>query len=93
MELDRLAWDAEWSPHWISIEPGGRRVVLTSGAGDTLYRVLVVLMDPETGILQFDEAFREPGADRPGVLFDRGTWPHGEMGPARPHGAVFSGVR
>lgn len=93
VELDRLAWDGEWSPHWISIEPGGRRVVLTSGSGDTLYRVLVVLMNPETGALRFDEAFREPDAARPGVLFDRGTWPHGETGPARPHGAVFSGVR
>jgi hypothetical protein len=93
VELDRLAWTSEWAPHWISIEPGGQRVVLTSGEGDTQYRVLMILMDPESGSLEFDQSFGEPGATQPGVLFDRGSWPHGEMGPARPHGAVFSGVR
>lgn len=93
VELDRLSWDgAAWYPHWISIEPGGRRVVLTSGEGDTLYRVLIVRMDPETGSLAFDASFGDPGADQPGVRFDRTTWPHGPAGFARPHGAVFSGV-
>jgi hypothetical protein len=93
VELDRLSWDGAWSPHWISIEPGGRRVVVTSGAGDTLYRVLIVRMDPETGALEFDPSFRDAGADLPGVSFGRTGWPHGEAGAARPHGAVFSGVR
>lgn len=93
VELDRLAWDGAWWPHWISIEPGGRRVVLTSGEGETLYRVLIVEMDPETGALEFDASFRDPGASEPGVLFDRTAWPHGPAGPARPHGAVFSGAR
>lgn len=93
VELDRLAWDGDWYPHWISIEPGGRRVVLTSGEGDTLYRVLLIRMDPDTGALDFDSSFREPGANEPGVSFDRTAWPHGQAGPARPHGAVFSGVR
>ena len=93
IELDRLAWDHRWWPHWISIEPGGRRVVLTSGEGDTLYRVLLVSMDPETGALEFDRTFRDAGSETPGILFDRDLWPHGEAGPARPHGAVFSGIR
>lgn len=93
VELDRLAWDGEWYPHWISIEPGGRRVVLTSGEGDTLYRVLIVRLDPATGSLEFDRSFRDPGRDEPGVTFDRTRWPHGTVGPARPHGAVFSGAR
>ena len=93
VELDRLSWDREWWPHWISIEPGGRRVVVTSGEGDTLYRVLIVVMDPETGALEFDTTFRDPGSDEPGVSFNRTSWPHGEAGAARPHGAVFSGVR
>ncbi|HSG07158.1 MAG TPA: hypothetical protein VLA36_02295 [Longimicrobiales bacterium] len=92
VELDRLSWDRTWWPHWISIEPGGRRVVLTSGEGDTSHRVLVVSMDPETGALEFDGTFRDAGSETPGVLFDRAVWPHGEAGPARPHGAVFSGV-
>lgn len=93
VELDRLAWDGLWWPHWISIEPGGRRVVLTSSEGDTLYRVLLISLDPETGELAFDEAFHEPGSSTPGVSFERTSWPHGPGGPARPHGAVFSGPR
>lgn len=93
VELARLGWDRAWWPHWISIEPGGRRVVMTSGEGDTLYRVLLVLMDPETGALAFDPAFRDPGSDTPGVSFDRSSWPHGDAEAARPHGAVFSGGR
>lgn len=93
VELDRLAWDGDWWPHWISIEPGGRRVVLTSGPGETHYRILVVRMDPDTGALEFDETFRDAGAAEPGVLFDRSSWPHGQAGAARPHGAVFSGGR
>ena len=93
VEVDRLAWDGAWWPHWIAIEPGGRRVVVTSGEGETLYRVLIVSMDPESGALEFDESFREAGASETGVLFDRTSWPHGQAGAARPHGAVFSGVR
>ncbi len=93
VELDRLAWDGAWWPHWISIEPGGQRVVVTSGEGETLYRVLMVRMNLETGALDFDPSFRDPGGSEPGVLFDRTAWPHGQAGAARPHGAVFSGVR
>lgn len=93
VELDRLAWDGEWWPHWISIEPGGHRVVVTSGEGETLYRVLMVRMDPESGTLAFDSTFRDRGSADPGVLFNRTSWPHGQAGSARPHGAVFSGVR
>ena len=93
VRLDELRWDGDWWPHWISIEPGGRRVVLTSGKGATEYKVLVVTLDPETGALEFDESFRDPGSDEAGVSFDRSSWPHGAFGSAKPHGAVFSGVR
>jgi len=93
VERDRLRWDGPWWPHWISIEPGGRRVVVTSGKGDTQYRVLLVTLDPETGALAFDETFRDQGSSEPGVNFERTTWPHGAGGPAKPHGAVFSRAR
>ena len=79
-----------WWPHWISMEPEGDRIVLTSSEGNTLYRVLVARLDPATGGLSWDETFRDPGADVPGVTFQRELWPHGPAGPARPHGAVFS---
>ncbi|MCL7967388.1 MAG: hypothetical protein M8857_09770 [marine benthic group bacterium] len=90
VEVDRLTLEGDWWPHWVSIEPEGDRIVLTSGPGETLYRVLVIRLDPATGELSLDPTFRDPGADRPGVSFDRISWPHGTAGPARPHGAVFS---
>jgi hypothetical protein len=90
VEADRLTLDEAWAPHWISMEPAGDRIVVTSAPGSTLYRVLVVRLDPETGRLALDSTFRSPGAELPGVSFDRTSWPHGEAGPARPHGAVFS---
>jgi hypothetical protein len=91
--LDKLTLDGDWWPHWVSMEPRGDRIVLTSGPGMTLYRVLIVQLDPETGELQLDTTFRDRGSDEPGVSFDRTSWPHGKAGAARPHGAVFSRVK
>jgi hypothetical protein len=82
--------DEPWSPHWLSLEPEGDRIVVTSTGGATLYRVLVVRLDPASGRLSLDSTFRDPGTARPGVRFDRAVWPHGAAGPARPHGSVFS---
>ena len=67
----------------------GRRIVVTGYAG-TRHRVLIVDFDPVTGDLEVDASFTANGVDRPGVSFDRVTWPHGESGPGDPHGAVFS---
>ena len=78
----------DW-PHWISLSPDGRRIVVTGYAG-TRHRVLIVDFDPVTGDLEVDASFTANGLDRPGVSFDRVTWPHGESGPGDPHGAVFS---
>lgn len=95
VEVDRLTGDGlgvdePWEPHWISLEPKGDRVVLTSTSGATLHRVLMFRLDPDTGDLSLDGTFRDPGSETPGVTFRRSSWPHGEAGPARPHGAVFS---
>jgi len=91
--LDKLTLDKPWWPHWISMEPEGDRIVVTSGPGATQYRVLVVHLDPETGRLALDSSFVDPGSAEPGVRFDRTSWPHGDAGWARPHGAVFSRVK
>lgn len=90
VEVDRLTLEETWAPHWISMEPEGDRIVVTSAEGSTLYRVLVVHLDPETGSLALDSTFRSPDTAVPGVSFDRSKWPHGAAGSARPHGAVFS---
>lgn len=91
--LDQLEWDESWWPHWISFEPGGRRVVLTSSTGATRTKVLLVDVDPETGEMRFDEQFHDEVTGQIGVEFNRASWPHGETGPAKPHGAVFSRSR
>jgi len=90
VELDRLAMEGDGWPHWISMEPEGDRIVLVSSGGATMYRVLMVHLDPETGALTLDESFRDRGSDVPGVSFERTSWPHGEAGPGRPHGTVFA---
>jgi len=91
--LDELKWDEPWWPHWISFEPGGRRVVLTSVAGATRTKVLMVDVDPATGEMKFDERFRDQVTGQVGVDFNRTSWPHGDTGPAKPHGAIFSRSR
>jgi hypothetical protein len=77
-------------PHWIAVDPTGRRIVLNSagaGAGDRLF---VVDFDPASGALKLDDRFRDAGATRPGVSFKQRAWPHGFTGTAIPHGSVFS---
>ncbi len=89
VEVARLTLGEEDVPHWIGLEPDGERIVLTGyrGLGG---RVLLVRLNRRTGALSLDEGFRGPGAARPGVDLRRASWPHGETGPAAPHGAVFS---
>jgi hypothetical protein len=62
------------------------RIVVTS---DDAPWMLIVEVDPKTGALTIDDRFRDAGAARPGVTFDRADWPHGGRGRAQPHGAVF----
>ena len=76
-------------PHWISGEIGGHRIVVT-GFDTLLHQVQLAEIDPDSGRLSVITGFRDPGSDHPGVRFDRDSWPHGDTGPAQPHGAVFS---
>ena len=52
-------------------------------------RVYMVRLDPATGHLWFDEGFRDELTGEVGVDFNRTRWPHGDTGPARPHGLAF----
>jgi hypothetical protein len=86
-EASRLTLDSVFAgPHWIAADPAAPRIVVTSDDGAW---VLIVDVDPATGALSLDEAFRDAGAGRAGLNFDRGEWPHGSGGRAMPHGAVF----
>lgn len=87
-EVSSLDLGEDEQPHWLAIDPTGRRLVVSSsGYGSRLY---VVDFDPATGALALDERFRDAGAERPGVRMANKTWPHGFTGTAVPHGTVFS---
>jgi hypothetical protein len=86
-EASRLTLDSAFAgPHWIAVDPAAPRIVITSDDGAW---VLIADVDPATGALSLDETFREAGAARAGLNFDRRDWPHGSGGRAMPHGAVF----
>jgi hypothetical protein len=77
-ELDRLMLPQGWLPHWLALEPNGRRLVLT-GKGGMTDRVVLLTHDAVTGALGVDERFREEGDTVPGFRM-----------AGVPHGAVFS---
>ncbi len=78
--------DPEAWPHWISASPDGSRLLLSAN-GD---RLILFDFDAATGQLELDQGFRDKGSDEVGVSFGtRNAWPHGDTGPAMPHGAVF----
>ena len=78
-EASRLVFGEGDQPHWLSLEPNTRRVVIT-GYGDLAGRALLATFDSATGALALDTRFRENGATVPGWRLQGGV----------PHGAVFS---
>jgi hypothetical protein len=90
VEVSRLALPGGQGPHWIALAPDGRRIVVSGGKKAFESRILMTRIDPATGRLSLDQAFRDKGSATPGVSFDRAGWPHSATGKAMPHGAVFS---
>lgn len=91
-ESSRVPFTPPFSaPHWLAADPGGSRIVVTADDPDAW--LMLLDFDPATGQLSVDEAFRDAGAGRAGVTFDRSDWPHGATGRAMPHGAVFGPAR
>ena len=89
-EVSTLSLGVDEQPHWIAIDPTGRRVVLNSAGGGKSNRLFLVNFNPENGALAMDERFRDAGATSPGIDLSGKTWPHGFTGRAVPHGTVFS---
>jgi hypothetical protein len=87
-EVSRVTLGPDDVPHWISMSPDRRRVVVT-GYGEMKHRVLIARFDSATGRLALDDRFREEGARDPGFRMDDKTWPHGGSAKGIPHGAVF----
>jgi hypothetical protein len=87
VEVSRLIFDKRFEKtHWLAADRSASRVVVT---GNNRSWVLIVNVDSDTGKLALDENFKAPGANVPGVDFDRPRWPHGTTGKGVVHGAVF----
>ena len=87
VEVSRLSFGAKFDPHWTGWDAKtGRIVVNSKAAGERLY---LLKLDPTTGALTIDNAFRDSDG-KPGFSFESRRWPHGWTGDATPHGAVFS---
>jgi len=87
-QVDELVFGGDVTPHWISLEPSGNRIVLTGGGAALRGMVVLLEIDPATGELALAQGFGEEGGL--GVSMRGESWPHGDTGPAIPHGAVFS---
>jgi hypothetical protein len=87
-EASRVTLAPDEEPHWIALEPGTKRLVIT-GYGKLATRVLIATFDSATGALALDARFRDPGTATPGLSLN-GPWPHGATAAGAPHGAVFS---
>lgn len=89
VEADRLTLGPKDFPHWLSLEPDGRRLVLTGYLG--LQNQIVIINLGKNGQLSIDPRFHNrPAGSEPGIRLDSRHWPHGGSGPAIPHGVVFS---
>ena len=89
-EVSRVTVGDDEQPHWIAMDPAGRRVVMNSAGGGKSNRLFVIDFEPASGTLVLDGLFRDAGSSRPGVNMSGKTWPHGFTGTALPHGTVFS---
>lgn len=77
----------DYASHWTGWDRETGRIVITSERpGDRTY---LLKLDPTTGALTIDTAFRDSDG-RPGFSFANRKWPHGWTGAGKPHGAVFS---
>ena len=88
VEVSRLRMDSAFMPHWISTDPSSDRVVITGADGGEA-RVFIADVSRKNGRLSIDGRFRDPGSSRSGISFNERAWPHGFVGHAMAHGAVF----
>lgn len=87
--VSSVTFDERQRPHWLSTDGYSRIVVVNEPAATAERRIWMLRVNNATGQLALDSAFRDAGSTRPGIAFDRTTWPHGATGPAVPHGTVF----
>lgn len=88
VEVSRLKLGDTYNPHWTAWDAKTQRVVVTPGLTPR-GRLYLLKLDPATGSLTLDDAFRDTDG-KVGFNFEDRDWPHGWKGTGLPHGAVFS---
>lgn len=88
-EVSRAVFDSTDVPHWLSVSPDRKRVVVT-GYASMQHTAHILRFDSATGIVTRDMRFRDDGVAVGGFRMDNKTWPHGGNAKGIPHGAVFS---
>ena len=86
--VSSVEFDERQRPHWLATD-GSRIVVVNEPSPTAERRMWMLKLDRATGRIALDSAFRDAGSSRPGIAFDRASWPHGATGNAVPHGTVF----
>jgi hypothetical protein len=90
VEVSRLKLTDTYQPHWTGWDPKTQRLVVTSSmTSGPVERLYLMKLDPATGALTIDGAFRDTDG-KPGFNFENRDWPHGWKGSGLPHGVVFS---
>lgn len=87
-QVSSVQFDDKQRPHWLSTD-GTRIAVVNEPNLISERRIWMLSFDGATGRIAVDSAFRDAGSSRPGLGFDRPTWPQGATGSAVPHGTVF----
>jgi hypothetical protein len=86
--VSSISFDERQRPHWLATD-GTRIVVVNEPVPLAERRMWMLQVKRATGQLTLDPDFRDAGSSRPGIAFDRPSWPHGATGTAVPHGTVF----
>lgn len=89
-EISRIEFDDRQQPHWLGLDPLSNRIIVANSSAQSEARLWMLIFHPESGLLEFDRTFHDPGNDRPGIGFEREQWPHGRTGRGVPHGSVFA---
>ena len=87
-EVSRLTLSDVYRPHWTAWDAKAQRLIVTS-SNSPADRLYLLKLDPATGALSIDDAFRDQDG-RTGFSFAERAWPHGWKGAGIPHGAVGS---
>lgn len=89
VEAHRLILGDNMWPHWLSLDQASNTRLVLTGYDGLQNRVVIIGFNPDDGTMQLDSNFGDPDSSVPGIDFGRSSWPHGETGPAVPHGVVF----